>query len=70
MSERPTRRSPEMEKYVEVKPAYSGDGYTVHLQVKNQRFHIAGCDNLDEAEYMRDMLCIALAGIVAGGDNE
>lgn len=65
-----TRRNPEMEKYVKIQPVVMEgfpDAHNVFLQITNQRFHIGafGCETLDEAEWLRDMLCIALAKVVA-----
>lgn len=70
-----TQRSPQMEKYVHVvrvhgsKPAR----YTVRLAVRNQIFTIGHGDyTRSEATFMRDMLCVALAGVrrnVAGGSK-
>lgn len=64
-----TRRSPEMEKYTEVRPVVMMDFPSAHhvfLKVTNQEFCVTphGCETKDEAEWMRDMLCIALAKIV------
>lgn len=73
MSKIATRRSPHMEKYVHIvrvrgsKPVR----YRVMLSVRNQMFTINDGDyTRAEANWMRDMLCIALAGVrrnVAGG---
>ena len=70
MSEHITRRSPEMEKYVEIRPVVmegSPDAHNVFLKVTNQRFCVTSyaCDTKEEAEWTRDMLCVALAQIVA-----
>lgn len=63
-----TRRNPEMEKYVAIKPVITEDGerYRVYLKVPNQEFAVGQfpCDDMVEAKWMRDMLCIALAKIV------
>jgi hypothetical protein len=64
-----TRRNPEMEKYVQITPAPTEDepeAQTVWLKFGVQSFRINdSCENLEHAEWMRDMLCIALAKIVA-----
>jgi hypothetical protein len=64
-----TRRNPEMEKYVKIQPVVMEgfpNAHSVSLQVTNQRFQIGQyCpETLKEAEWLRDMLCIALAKIV------
>jgi len=63
------RRNPEMEKYVKIRPVVTEDGeqFCIDLQVTNQRFQVGQypCETTEEAEWMRDMLCIALAKIVA-----
>lgn len=64
-----TRRNPEMEKYVVVAPVViegEPDAHNVFLQVGTQRFCVSphGCDNKEHAEWLRDMLCIALARVV------
>jgi hypothetical protein len=62
-----TRRAPEMEKYVTIIQTVNvsaRDEYNVFLQTTNQRFWIGNTVfTLEEAEWMRDMLCIALAKI-------
>jgi hypothetical protein len=70
MDEHATRRNPEMEKYIKIQPVVMEgfpDAHNVFLQVTNQRFQIGafGCETLEEAEWLRDMLCIALAKVVA-----
>jgi len=70
MSEQVTRRNPEMERYVTIQPVVMEgfpDAHNVYLTATNQRFHIGGfgCETKEDAEWMRDMLCIALAKIVA-----
>ena len=70
MSEHVTRRNPEMEKYVEIRPVVmegSPDAHNVFLKVTNQSFCVShyGCETKEDAEWMRDMLCVALAKIVA-----
>jgi len=70
MNERPTRRNPEMEKYVEIRPVVvdgSPDAHNVILKVTNQHFTIGpfASDTKEEAEWVRDMLCVALARIAA-----
>lgn len=64
-----TRRAPHMEKYVIISPVVMEDypdAQNVYLQAGNQRFCFSphGCETKDEAEWMRDMLCIALDQIV------
>ena len=70
MSEHVTRRNPEMEKYVEIRPVVmegSPDAHNVFLKVTNQSFCVSHyrCETKEDAEWMRDMLCVALAKIVA-----
>lgn len=64
-----TRRAPHMERFVEVAPVImpdAPDAHNVFLKVENQRFQITpyGCETKEEAEWMRDMLCIALDQVV------
>ncbi len=63
-----TRRNPEMEKYVTISPVVmdgSPDAHNVFLQVTNQQFHIGhACETKEDAEWTRDMLCVALAKVV------
>lgn len=59
-----------MEKYVEIAPVVMDgfpDAHNVFLKVTNQRFQVTpwGCETKENAEWTRDMLCIALAKIVA-----
>jgi len=62
-----SRRHPEMEKYTEIKPGWGG-GYAVRLVVEQQSFTINyEAEDMAKAEWMRDMLCIALAKIAAAG---
>lgn len=69
MSEHPTRRNPEMEKYVKIQPVITEDGeqYAIDLHIDNQRFRVGEYpeETLQGAEWMRDMVCIALAKLVA-----
>lgn len=69
MTEHTTRHSPEMERYVEIEPVVMEgypDAHNVFLKVTNQQFRITpyGCETKEEAEWTRDMLCVALAQIV------
>ncbi len=64
-----TRRNPEMERYTEIKPCVVDgvpDAHTVWLKVTNQSFCIGtyASETKEEAEWLRDMLCVALAKIV------
>lgn len=66
--EHQTRRAPQMERYVTVSPVVMEghpDAHHVFLQVTNQRFCVSphGCETKEEAEWIRDMLCIALAKV-------
>lgn len=58
-----------MEKYVPLAPVVMEgfpDAHNVFLQVRNQRFTIGyAAETKQEAEWVRDMLCIALARIAA-----
>jgi hypothetical protein len=72
---RTTRRAPQMEKYVEIKPAVMDgfpDAHNVFLKVTNQSFCVSpyGCESKAHAEWMRDMLCVALAKIVADSSDD
>jgi len=58
-----------MQKYTLIQPVVMDDftdAHHVFLQVTNQRFRISphGCDTKEDAEWLRDQLCIALAKIV------
>jgi len=69
-----TRRNPEMEKYVEIQPVVMDgypDAHNVYLKVTNQRFQVSpyGCETREHAEWTRDMLCVALAKIVADAQS-
>lgn len=70
MNEHITRRNPEMEKYVEIRPVvmegFPG-AHNVYLKVTNQTFQVTphGCDTKEDAEWTRNMLCVALAKIVS-----
>lgn len=67
--ERTPRRAPHMERFVEVshhewQPLWQPQ-WRVRLKVGVQTFDIGnGYDEEDEANFMRDMLCIALDAIV------
>lgn len=68
-----TRRNPEMERYTEIMPCVVEgfpDAHTVWLKVPNQSFCIGAhaSETKEEAEWLRDMLCVALAKVVA--DNK
>jgi hypothetical protein len=65
-----TRRNPEMERYVEVRPVVmegSPDAHNVFLKVTNQSFCVTkhSSETKEEAEWTRDMLCVALAKIAS-----
>jgi hypothetical protein len=69
MTEHWTRRAPHMEKYVEVTRFDEDCPWQVRLKVAHQSFTIGrhggdGFDVKEEAEWMRDMLCIALDAMV------
>lgn len=58
-----------IKKYTDIKPVVMEgfpDAHNVFLQVTNQRFCVTpyGCDTKEDAEWMRDMLCVALERIV------
>lgn len=58
-----------LEKYVEIQPVVVEgfpDAHNVFLKVTNQRFSVTpyACETKEEAEWTRDMLCIALMKIV------
>ena len=69
MTEHTTRRNPEMERYVTIRPVVTEDGeqFALYLKVGNQEFRVGQYpdETLERAEWMRDMLCIALANILA-----
>ncbi len=59
-----------MERYVEIKPVVMRgwpDAHNVFLKATNQSFCVSpyGCESKEDAEWVRDMLCVALAKIVA-----
>lgn len=59
----------EMLKYTEIAPVVDEDwpdAHNVFLKVTNQRFCVTphGCETKEQAEWHRDMLCIALTKIV------
>ena len=64
-----TRRSPQMERYVKIQPVITEDGeqFAVYLKVDNQEFRVGQFpdETLEGAEWLRDMLCVALANLVA-----
>lgn len=58
-----------LEKYVTIAPVVMEDfpdAHHVFLQVTNQRFCVTphGCDTKEDAEWTRDMLCVALGKIL------
>lgn len=58
-----TRRAPHMERYVKVIPQV--EGYRVRLEIGNQGFLVGDdWETAEEAEWYRDMLCIALDMLV------
>lgn len=68
----------QVEKFIDIKPVVMEgfpDAHNVFLQVTNQRFCVTpyGCDTKEDAEWMRDMLAVALERIVieatAGGEK-
>lgn len=64
MSNPSTRRNPEMERFTEIVPV--GDEWRVRLKVGVQSFDIGmDMETREEAEFVRDMLCIALAKIAS-----
>lgn len=48
--------------YTVIEPG--GEGHRVFLKVDHQMFCIADCDTLDQAEWFRDQLLIALERMV------
>lgn len=74
MTERETRRAPEMEKYVRIAPVVvdgEPDAHNVFLKVGNQEFTLGpfACETKDDALWTQDMLCIALARIVSDANS-
>lgn len=66
-----------IEKYTNIQPVVMEgcpDAHHVFLQVTNQRFCVSpyGCETKEDAEMVRDMLCVALEKIVrdVAGDGE
>lgn len=67
--EHTTRRAPHMERFTKIIPVIMQDypdAQNVFLAVGNQSFCVSsyGCETKEEAEWMRDMLCIALDQLV------
>jgi hypothetical protein len=66
-----TRRAPHMERYTEIRPVIVRDfpdAHSVWLRVGNQSFVLSAGgqdfhDTREQAEWARDMLCIALDGM-------
>lgn len=70
-----TRRAPDMERYVRIRPVTIQDwpdAQHVFLKVGNQEFCITsyGVETMEEAEWTRDMLCVALDQIVRNHAND
>lgn len=71
-----TRRAPHMERFTEIKPCVvkdHSDAHTLSLKIGNQTFRLSSgvgefYDTKDEAEWVRDMLCIALDRLQRGED--
>lgn len=70
-----TRRAPHMERFTELRPVLVKDYPDAHrllLKVGNQQFEISSgvgyYDTKEEAEWVRDMLCIALDRLQRGED--
>lgn len=64
-----------MQKYTLIQPVVMEDcpdAHHVFLQVTNQRFCVShhGCDTKEEAEWLRDQLCVALAKIVQDSKHD
>lgn len=58
-----------LKKYTDIQPVVMEgfpDAHHVFLQVTNQRFCVTphGCDTKEDAEWMRDQLCVALEKIL------
>lgn len=63
-----------MQKYTDIKPVVMEgfpDAHHVFLQFTNQRFCVTphGCNTKEDAEWMRDQLCVALDQIVRDNSN-
>jgi hypothetical protein len=59
-----TRRAPHMEKYVKVCEA--GEEWRVIVEIGNQGFHVGErWETLQEAEWFRDMVCIAFDNLAS-----
>lgn len=71
MIDHPTRRARHMERYTEIRPVVvrdTPDAHLLFLKVGNQSFALSAGgqdyhDTKEEAEWARDMLCIALDAI-------
>ena len=65
-----TRHAPHMERFTEVRPVLVQDAPDAHLlflKIGNQQFTIGSHhDTKEEAEWERDMLCIALDRLQRG----
>lgn len=73
MKERPftTRQHPELEKWVIIQRVGT-DSYNVFLHVEGQNFRVnpVPAETLEDAQWLRDMLCNALGKIVADAKGE
>jgi hypothetical protein len=71
-----TRRAPHMERFVRIQPTVVrgvDDAHLIFLKIGNQEFQLSSgayCfyETLEEAEFVRDMLCIALDRLQRGED--
>jgi hypothetical protein len=68
-------KASELKRYVDIRPVVMEgfpDAHHVFLQVTNQSFCVSphGCETKEMAEWMRDMLCVALAKIVADAGSD
>lgn len=71
-----TRRAPHMEKYTVIQPCVVQDvpgAHTLSLKIGNQVFRLSNgvaefFDTKEDAEWSRDMLCIALDRLQRGED--
>jgi hypothetical protein len=69
------RTAKDMERYTDIQPVVMEDfpdAHHVFLQVTNQRFCVTpyGCETKEDAEWMRNMLCVALAKVANDGEAQ
>lgn len=68
------RAAKDMERYTDIQPVVMDgfpDAHHVFLQITNQRFCVTphGCETKEDAEWMRDQLCVALLKVANDGEE-